>query len=155
MITPSLESALRTVYGRIPNQRASHYQTEVSERVLNELVSHNNATDLPEWQIRNARSNAAKVLKRRSHICPRVDIEDLNSINAAGDDCSIACFEIIEWLRTTNALVDGERAILIALAADVSLGDLAAQLATDVERLSVQVCRLRRRARAAWLADTR
>ncbi|GAB3861653.1 hypothetical protein ACFPIJ_12000 [Dactylosporangium cerinum] len=153
MITPEVESALRRAYARIPYQRASYYETEISERVLNELVSNVHRTQSDDYQLRNARRNAIKVLKSRSEVAT-IGVQPADGEGPDGDD-AIARLELMEWLRTTDVLQDEERAILCAIAADMSVEALAAQLGFAPNALSVKISRIRRKARSGWLTDTR
>lgn len=153
MIAPAVESALHRVYARVPKQRANYYELEILERVLNELVSNSGRMQPEGWQLRNARRNAVKVLNSRAQqICVAQD-QAADGLPCGEDD--IACFELMEWLRTTSVLQDEERMILAAVATDMTMESIAARTGFGTAALAVKLNRIRRKAWAGWLADAK
>ncbi|MBB4140416.1 hypothetical protein [Microbacterium invictum] len=140
------------------------FELDRIDRALDQLVAHPSNTKLPEWQLRDARANASKVLKkRRAREVYRLDDEDLHETHRAeveyaqqrltGDTDTVESFGILWWLRTTTSLTEDERSILVLLARGEDAMSLASLTGIPVKRMREQISRARRVGRLAYGAE--
>lgn len=140
------------------------FELDRIDKALDQLVAHPSNTKPPKWQVRDARANAAKVLKkRRAREVYRLDDEDLHEANRAeveyaqqrltGSTDTIESFGVLWWLRTTTSLADDQRSILYLLACGEDAVTLAARAGIPVKRMREEISRARRIARVAYDAE--
>ncbi|MFK0402736.1 hypothetical protein ACIQTT_10430 [Microbacterium sp. NPDC090225] len=136
------------------------------DRALDQILAHP-ANDAPAaFQVRDARANAAKVLKKRQtytvyaldddnlHVADRASVEYAARRHTdVGSETET--FNIHWWMATTTALTDDQRSIIFLLADGEDAESLAARAGIPVARMREQISRARRVARLAYDAEVR
>lgn len=140
------------------NSAMDVFELDRIDRALDQLVAHPTNTQPPHWQVRDARSNAAKVLKeRRSHDVYRLDDEALHESHRleielvqARDDVSTETFDIVWWINMSPSLTDYQRVILRLLARGEDAVSLATRFGVSVAVMRSRISRVRRAGRVAY-----
>ena len=141
---------------------SSPYWTERIDRALDDTIRNIHRTGNPSHLVRNALSDAGKVLSRRNDICRFKDVQNAeddsneSSVETIADPRTQgieAAFMIRDWVDRTS-LSDTDRNTLILLIDGSEADEIAGSLGLTVQQARVQISRARKRAKAQWEADT-
>lgn len=142
---------------------SSPYWTERVDRAIDTLLRHPHSTRKPYHLIKNALSDARKVMHRRSQICPIAEVRNTEegtqlqqSVENLADSSANSVefiLGIIDWLNNAP-LNSNYRTILSLLMQGYEAEDIAIHLDLTVKEARVRISQARRRAKALWKEDT-
>ncbi len=141
----------------------SPYWTERIDRALTSILCNPRKSGNPHHLVRNALSDARKILHRRHEICSFTRIQTYdddfgndNSIETVADfHCqnSETILQYEDWLERA-CLNEKDKIILNLLLRGDEAQEIAKKLGITIVQARVQISRTRKRAKARWEADT-
>lgn len=141
---------------------SSPYWTERTDRAIDTILRNPNCSGNPSHLVRNALSDARKILHRRSQICSFTQINVCEG-DSSGHNIEIvadprneeiqAAFIVEDWLEKAS-LSSRERTVLTLLLNGNGAKEVAEELGIAVQQARVRISRARKSAKACWEADT-
>jgi hypothetical protein len=163
MINENVAAAVQILQGR--NRQylySSSYWAERADRAIDIILRNPDSSKHPSHLIRNALSDARKVIHRRRQICSVIEArkqdkdEQLEQSIEAIPDSSInsieAVFAIKDWFERAR-LKDKDRAVLSILLEGGEAEDVAKYLNLSVKQARVCISRARKSALTLWKED--
>lgn len=162
-MTDDVFAALKLLQQRSCNYfYSSPYLTEQVDRAIDTIIRNPDSSGKPFHLIRNALSDARKVLRRRSQICPFAEIRTCeddrfeHTLEMVADtrfkDLE-AFFQLEDWLERTS-LSSQDREVLTLLLNGSEAKEIAKKLGISVQQVRVWITRARKRAKRRWEVDT-
>jgi DNA-directed RNA polymerase specialized sigma24 family protein len=141
---------------------SSSYWTERTDRAIDIILRSPDSSKPPSHIVRNALSDARKVIHRRRQVCSIIEApkqdkdEQLEQSIEAIPDSSInsieAVFAIKDWFERAR-LKDKDRAVLSILLEGGEAEDVAKYLNLSIKQARVCISRARKSALALWKED--
>ncbi|MEH2102550.1 MAG: sigma factor-like helix-turn-helix DNA-binding protein [Nostoc sp.] len=141
---------------------SSPYLTEQVDRAIDTILRNPNTSGKPFHLIKNALSDARKVLRRRSQICPCAEIKTCEDDRSERNIEMVAdprfkdleaVFQLEDWLERTS-LNSQDRVVLTLLLNGSEAKEIAENLGISVQQVRVWISRARKRAKNRWEVDT-
>jgi len=141
---------------------SSSYWTERTDRAIDIILRNPDSSKHPSHLVRNALSDARKVIHRRRQVCSIIEVrkqdkdEQLEQSIEAIPDSSInsieAVFAIKDWFERAR-LKDKDRAVLSILLEGGEAEDVAKYLNLPIKQARVCISRARKSALTLWKED--
>ena len=138
------------------------YWTERIDIAIDIILRHPNSEGNPFHLVKNALSDSRKFLRRRSQICPLIEIK-ISADEPSEHNIEIVAdpriqgletvFTIKHWLEKAS-LSESEQFLLTLLWHDEEAKEVAEKLGITVQQARVRISRARKRAKTLWEADT-
>ncbi|MBC6475336.1 MAG: hypothetical protein GDA48_23095 [Hormoscilla sp. GM102CHS1] len=141
----------------------SSYWSERIDRAIDKLLRNSDSLKPPSHLVRNALSDAGKVIDRRQSICSVVEIRqvdkdnqqqhELESFPDISANSSEELLAIKSWLERAR-LLEKDRTILSILLKGGEAEDVAQRFNSTVKQARVRISRTRKRAWKLYQEDT-
>jgi DNA-directed RNA polymerase specialized sigma24 family protein len=141
---------------------SSPYWTERTDRAIDTILRNPHCSGNPSHLVRNALSDARKILHRRSQICSLREITTCEDDNCGNNIELVAdprnekleeVFTVKDWFERAS-LSSQERVVLTLLLNESEAKEIAEELGITVQQARVRISHARKRAKTCWEADT-
>lgn len=163
MINANVAAAVQILQGH--NRQhfySSSYWTERTDRAIDIILRSPESSKHPSHLVRNALSDARKVIYRRRQICSVIEArkqdktnqleQSIEAIPDVSTNSLEAVFAIKDWFERA-CLKDKDRAVLSILIEGGEAEDVAKCLNLSVKQARVWISRARKNALALWKED--